>query len=61
MGRRQLSQADLGRILGIHRTQVGKRLQGRELTFTTAELDQIADALGIPVDRILGAPLVVSA
>jgi transcriptional regulator with XRE-family HTH domain len=61
LGRRQLSQSDLGQILGIHRTQISKRLQGRELSFTTAELDLIAGALGIPVDRLLGAPMAVAA
>lgn len=60
MGRRQLSQADLGLVLGIHRTQISKRLRG-ELAFTTVELDQIAEALGISVDRLLGAPSAVSA
>jgi transcriptional regulator with XRE-family HTH domain len=60
MGRRQLSQADLGLVLGVHRTQVGKRLRG-ELAFTTVELDLIADALGVSVDRLLGAPTAVPA
>lgn len=60
MGRRQLSQADLGLILGIHRTQISKRLRG-ELAFTTVEIDQIADAMGVPVDRLLGAPSAVAA
>jgi transcriptional regulator with XRE-family HTH domain len=60
LGRRQLSQSDLGLILGVHRTQISKRLQGRELSFTTAELDRIAEALDIPVDRLLGASAVAA-
>lgn len=60
MGRRQISQADLGLILGIHRTQIGKRLKGEELSFTTAELDKIAETLGVPVDRLLGVPVGVA-
>lgn len=60
LGGRQMSQGDLGAILGIHRTQISKRLKGEELSFTTAELDQIAAAWGIPVDRLLGVPAVVA-
>jgi transcriptional regulator with XRE-family HTH domain len=61
LGRRQQSQGDLGLILGIHRTQISKRLKGEELSFTTAELDQIAGAWGIPVDRLIGSPMAVAA
>lgn len=61
MGRRQENQGHLAAILGIDRAQISKRLQGRQLSFTTAELDKIAAAWGVPVDRFLGAPLAVAA
>ena len=54
MARQQVSQRQIGEILGISQPQVSKRLLG-SLPFDTAELDKIADAFGVPVDRFLVA------
>jgi transcriptional regulator with XRE-family HTH domain len=61
LGRQQKHQGHLAAALGIDRAQISKRLKGDHLSFTTAELDKIAEALGVPVDRLLGAPVLAGA
>lgn len=61
LGRQQMSQTKLAEKLGIHQTAISKRLIGTKYCFTTAELDRIAEVLGVPVDQLLGAPALVAA
>lgn len=55
LGRQRMSQATLAARLGIHQTAVSKRLIGTRYSFTTTELDSIAQILGVPVDQLLDA------
>lgn len=61
LGRQQMSQTKLGELLGIHQTAVSKRLIGTRYSFTTAELERIAEILGVPVDQLLGVRTLVAA
>lgn len=61
LGRQQKHQGHLAAALGIDRAQISKRLKGETLSFTTAELDKIAEALDVPVDRLLGLSMAVAA
>lgn len=62
MALRNMSQADLGRVLGLSQPAVSHRLRGA-IEWTTGELDKLARYFGITVadlvsDRqIFGAPL----
>lgn len=55
VARQQLTHRELGERLGLSQPQVTKRLNG-VISMDTAELDRIAIALGVPVDRFLAAP-----
>lgn len=54
MGRQRATQRSIGEILGISQPQVSKRLLA-EHPFNTRELDKLADAWGVPVERFLPA------
>lgn len=54
MGRQRATQREIGLILGISQPQVSKRLLA-EHPFNTRELDKLADAWGVPVERFLPA------
>lgn len=60
VGRQQLTHRGLAELLGLSQPQVTKRLNG-VLPFDTAELDRVADVLGVPVDQFLVAPSVAPA
>lgn len=55
MGRQRATQKQVGEILGKSQPQVSARLLG-ELPFSTAELDTLAEAWGVPVTVFLPAP-----
>lgn len=61
MARQQMSQRRLAELLGVDQAVISRRLAGRPQSFTTAELDRIAEILGVPVDRFLTSPAVASA
>lgn len=61
LGRKQMSQTKLAEKMGVHQTAVSKRLIGSHYSFTTAELDRIAQILEVPVERLLGVPAAVGA
>lgn len=57
LGRQQMSQRQLAEKLGIDQALVSRRLAAiNARPWTTDEIDRIASALGVPVDRLLGAP-----
>jgi transcriptional regulator with XRE-family HTH domain len=60
MGRQRATQRTIGEILGISQPQVSKRLLA-EHPFNTRELDKLADAWGVPVERLLPVGQPVSA
>ena len=60
VARQQLTHKWLAEQLGISQPQVTKRRNG-VLPMDTAELDRIAVALGVPVERFLGTPAPLSA
>lgn len=55
VARQQLTHRELGERLGLSQPQVTKRLNG-VIPMDTTELDRIAAALGVPVDRFLAVP-----
>lgn len=59
--RQRKHQGHLAAILGIDRAQISKRLKGEKLSFSTAELDEIAEKLGVPVDQLIGISVLVGA
>lgn len=61
MGRQRANQRRIGEILGISQPQVSKRLLA-EHPFNTRELDKLADAWAVPVERFLpiGQPVSVA-
>jgi transcriptional regulator with XRE-family HTH domain len=61
LGRQEKHQGHLAEILGIDRAQISKRLKGESLSFTTAELDKIAAAWGVPVDRLIDPSVLAGA
>lgn len=52
LGRHEISRSELGRRLGVEDTWVGKRLKG-QTEISLADLDRIADALGVEVTSFL--------
>lgn len=57
-----MSQRRLAELLGIDQALVSRRLAAvNARPWTTDEIDRIAVTLGVPVDRLLGAPAVVTA
>ncbi|GIF08723.1 hypothetical protein Asi03nite_62610 [Actinoplanes siamensis] len=61
MGRQRISQRELARRLGVNQAVISRRLAGEQFSFTTAELDRIAEILGVPVDRFLTSPVTAGA
>lgn len=59
MGRQRATQRTIGEILGISQPQVSKRLLA-EHPFNTRELDKLATAWAVPVERFLPASQPVS-
>jgi transcriptional regulator with XRE-family HTH domain len=56
LARQQMSQRRLAELLGMDPALVSKRLNGGiARSFTLAEVDEIASALGVPVSRLFGA------
>ena len=51
MARQDMSQAELGRRLGWAQTTVSKRLS-RTVPFRAAELEQVAEALGVSLAQL---------
>jgi transcriptional regulator with XRE-family HTH domain len=47
-----MTQRDLAAVIGVQQPNVSLRLQGKH-PFSTVELDKIAAALGIPVERFV--------
>jgi transcriptional regulator with XRE-family HTH domain len=56
VARQNVTQFELARILEIAQPSVSRRLNGKH-PFDTDELDKLAAAFGVPVDRFLRAPL----
>lgn len=57
LGRQQKSQRWLAERIGIDQAVVSRRLAAvNARPWTTDEIDRIAGALGVPVDRLLGIP-----
>lgn len=52
MARAQMTQRQLAVVIGVQQPNVSLRLQGKH-PFSTVELDKIAAALGVPVDRFV--------
>lgn len=56
LARQQMSQRRLAELLGMDPAMVSRRLIGTNYSFTTTDLDRIAELLGVPVDRFLTSP-----
>lgn len=52
-GRLNLSQADVGRILGISQGQISARMRG-QMEFSLSEVERLAEAFGIDPGELLG-------
>jgi transcriptional regulator with XRE-family HTH domain len=52
MARAQMTQRELAAVIGVQQPNVSLRLQGKH-PFSTVELDKIAAALGVPVERFV--------
>lgn len=52
VARQRVTHRELGRRINLSQPQVTRRLNGR-LAMDTAELERIAQALGVSVDRFL--------
>jgi transcriptional regulator with XRE-family HTH domain len=55
VARQNVTQVELSRILEIAQPSVSRRLNGK-FPFDTDELDKLAAAFGVPVDRFLSTP-----
>jgi transcriptional regulator with XRE-family HTH domain len=55
VARQAVTQERVAGILGVAQPNVSRRLNGKQ-PFDTDELDKLADAFGVPVDRFLSAP-----
>ena len=60
VARQNVTQDYLAQILGVAQPNVSRRLTGKQ-PFDTDELDKLAAAFGIPVDRFLTFPAPVTA
>ncbi len=60
VARQRLTHSKFGELLGLSQPQVTKRLNG-VIALDTAELDRIAEVLGVPVERFLTAPAAAGA
>jgi transcriptional regulator with XRE-family HTH domain len=47
-----MKQRELAVVIGVQQPNISLRLQGKH-PFSTAELDKIAAALGVPVERFV--------
>lgn len=56
MARQQVTQRELAGRLKVDQAVISRRLAGDRYSFTTTELDRIAEILGVPVDRFLTSP-----
>lgn len=54
MARQQINQQRVADALGFSRQALSRRITG-EVPFDVAELEKIADLLGVPVARLIGA------
>lgn len=52
-GRLNLSQSDLGRILGVTQTQISARLRGA-MEFSFSEIETLAQAFGVSPAELMG-------
>lgn len=52
MARKRVTQAEMGRHLGLSQTSISKRLTGN-LPFDVSEVADIADHLNVPVEQLL--------
>lgn len=55
VARQSVTQDHIAQILGVAQPNVSRRLNGKQ-PFDTDELDKLAAAFGVPVDRFLTAP-----
>jgi transcriptional regulator with XRE-family HTH domain len=53
LDKRGMSGAELGRQMAVSQAWVSRRMTG-EVSFTLAEIDQVAGILQVPVDELLG-------
>lgn len=60
VARQRVTHRELGDRIGLSQPQVSKRLSGA-LPMDTVDLERIANALGVPVDRFLTTPTPASA
>jgi transcriptional regulator with XRE-family HTH domain len=60
LGAKNVSAAEMARRLGWSQSKLAYRLTGRR-SFKIEDLDLIAEQLGIPVSRLVGAPVPVGA
>lgn len=60
VARQNVTQLELARILEIAQPSVSRRLNGK-FPFDTDELDKLAAAFGVPVDRFLLSPAAIAA
>jgi transcriptional regulator with XRE-family HTH domain len=51
--RKRISAAELARRMGVSPHLMSRRLRG-DVAFSAPEIDSAAEALGIPVDELLG-------
>lgn len=54
MQNQHVSQAELGRKLGVSQQWISRRLTG-DVPFDVAELARVADVLGVTLDRLTAA------
>ena len=52
MAQKRVTQAEMGRHLGLSQTSISKRLAG-SLPFDVAEVAAVADRLEVPVEQLL--------
>lgn len=55
VARQNVTQEHLARVLGVAQPNISRRLTGKQ-PFDTDELDKLAVAFGVPVDRFLTVP-----
>ncbi|MDB4872777.1 MAG: BetR domain [Gemmatimonadales bacterium] len=53
LDKRHMSGAELGRRMSVSQATISRRMIG-EVSFTLAELTQVAEILQVPVDELLG-------
>ena len=58
MGEMGVSQAEVGRWLGLSQAAIAKRVSTRQVVFNVDELEQIAGHFGVPVQSLFDPPRV---